>query len=174
MSFIQRCKEGAQLEELTRQDDRFYLENARLRSQIRIKEGRAKPIDLLAQYIRYFHEPDVNESVALNEPCFYVDNLQLDDLEDLEVDIPVYIKLENGQNSDFWNNLIVLVQHRINELKKYQGRGSLVQRSGKWLILIQDNCDIFYHICTVFLKLAYTWFYDSPNDTLKFWNQLVH
>ena len=35
----------------SKQEETFHLEQARLRSKIRIKDGRAKPIDLLARYL---------------------------------------------------------------------------------------------------------------------------
>lgn len=40
MSQLQRIKEAAQFEEWERQEDQFHLEQARLRSQIRIQDGR--------------------------------------------------------------------------------------------------------------------------------------
>lgn len=40
ISRLQRMKEAAQFEEWERQEDQFHLEQARLRSQIRIQDGR--------------------------------------------------------------------------------------------------------------------------------------
>lgn len=39
---LQRSKEAAQFEEWERQEDQFHLEQARLRSQIRMQDGRGK------------------------------------------------------------------------------------------------------------------------------------
>lgn len=40
MSLMQRSKEAAQFQEWERQEDQFHLEQARLRSRIRIQDGR--------------------------------------------------------------------------------------------------------------------------------------
>jgi hypothetical protein len=51
MALMQRQKEAAQFEEWERQEDQFHLEQARLRSRIRIQDGRGKlpiPIYILA------------------------------------------------------------------------------------------------------------------------------
>lgn len=42
---MQRSKEAAQFEEWERQEDRFHLEQARLRSCIRIQDGRGNTIE---------------------------------------------------------------------------------------------------------------------------------
>lgn len=42
MQNVQRSKEAAQFEEWERQEDNFHLEQARLRSHIRIQDGRGK------------------------------------------------------------------------------------------------------------------------------------
>lgn len=42
MQNLQRNKEAAQFEEWERQEDNFHLDQARLRSHIRIQDGRGK------------------------------------------------------------------------------------------------------------------------------------
>lgn len=42
MQKVQRSKEAAQFEEWERQEDNFHLDQARLRSHIRIQDGRGK------------------------------------------------------------------------------------------------------------------------------------
>ena len=64
---------------------------SRIRSQIRIQDGRAKPIDLLAQYVSSEH--DVT-AVDMHEPYTHLTGLTLGDLEDLLEDIKVYQQLE--------------------------------------------------------------------------------
>ena len=48
-----------------KQEDTFHLQQARLRSSIRIANGRAKPIDLLAVYINPDEE---NLEIQMHEP----------------------------------------------------------------------------------------------------------
>lgn len=61
LSKQQRDKEAEQFKEWAKQEDYFHLKQARLRSKLRIKEGRAKPIDILAQYINVFGENQTME-----------------------------------------------------------------------------------------------------------------
>lgn len=104
LSMLQRSKEAVQFEEWERQEDKFHLEQARLRSRIRIQDGRAKPIDLLAKYISAEEEVD---AVEMHEPYMYLNGLQIEDLEDLTEDIKVYKELERGKNLDYWNDITV-------------------------------------------------------------------
>lgn len=54
MTKLQRDKEAEQFKEWIQQEDYFHLKQAKLRSKLRIKEGRSKPIDILARYINVF------------------------------------------------------------------------------------------------------------------------
>ncbi|XP_044734936.1 cactin [Chrysoperla carnea] len=115
LSMLQRSKEAAQFEEWERQEDKFHLEQARLRSRIRIQDGRAKPIDLLAKYISAEEEVD---AVEMHEPYMYLNGLQIEDLEDLIEDIKVYKELERGKNLDYWNDITVIVEDELHKLRK--------------------------------------------------------
>ncbi|CAG9858584.1 unnamed protein product [Phyllotreta striolata] len=114
---MQRSKEAAQFEEWERQEDKFHLEQARLRSHIRIQDGRAKPIDLLAKYISAEEEVD---AVEMHEPYTYLNGLQIKDLEDLVEDIKVYKELERGKNLDYWNDITVIVEDELQKLRKIE------------------------------------------------------
>ena len=48
----------------------FHLQQAKMRSKIRIEDGRAKPIDLLAKYISA--EDDDLAAVEMHEPYTYL------------------------------------------------------------------------------------------------------
>lgn len=48
---------------------KFQLKQVKLRSKIRIEEGRAKPIDLLAKYI---NAEDDNMAIEMHEPYMYL------------------------------------------------------------------------------------------------------
>lgn len=119
MVLLQRSREAAQFEEWERQEDKFHLEQARLRSKIRIQDGRAKPIDLLAQYISNQGLEDALE-MQMHEPYTYLNGLGCQDLEDLLVDIQVYIELEKGDNNEYWEDLTVIVQDELQKLKKLE------------------------------------------------------
>ncbi|OQR67170.1 hypothetical protein BIW11_02247 [Tropilaelaps mercedesae] len=109
----QRQREGAQFEQWAAQEDSFHLQQAKLRSKIRIKDGRAKPIDLLARYISAEEE---DFSVDMIEPYFYLNGLTLDDFEDLIEDINVYMRLESKKNQEYWNDIRIIVDEEVRKL----------------------------------------------------------
>lgn len=113
----QRNKEAAQFQEYGRHEDEFHLEQARMRSKIRIQDGRAKPIDLLAKYISAEEEVD---AVEMHEPYTYLHGLSCQDLEDLVEDIKVYKELEKGKNFDYWDDLTVIVADELTKLRKLE------------------------------------------------------
>ncbi|UYV79523.1 CACTIN, partial [Cordylochernes scorpioides] len=112
---IQREKEAAQFKEWEKQEDIFHLQQAILRSKIRIVDGRAKAIDLLARYISA-EEGDL--TVEMNEPYIYLNGLSISDLEDLQEDIRVYKELENGRNQDYWKYLEIIAEDELHKLRK--------------------------------------------------------
>lgn len=56
------------------------------RSKIRIRDGRAKPIDLLAKYIS---AEDDDLAVEMHEPYTFLNGLTVTDMDDLLEDIKV-------------------------------------------------------------------------------------
>ena len=60
---MQRMREEQQHAEWEKSADQFHLEQSKVRAKIRIREGRAKPIDVLAKNL---HEDDMD--VELTEP----------------------------------------------------------------------------------------------------------
>lgn len=146
MVMLQRSREAAQFEEWERQEDKFHLEQARLRSKIRIQDGRAKPIDLLAQYIS---NQSLEESIEMqmHEPYTYLNGLGVQDLEDLLIDIKVYIELEKGNNNEYWEDLTVIVQDELQKLRKLELGGeyqvTVGRREGIHQSVARDITDIF-------------------------------
>lgn len=118
---LQRDKEAMSFKEWEEQEDKFHLEQAKLRSKIRIQDGRAKPIDLLAQYV----STDNNDlEIQMHEPYTILVGLAIDDLEDLMVDIKVYMELEEGKNAEFWKDMTVVCRDELQKLKKEDPRYS--------------------------------------------------
>ena len=88
----ERKRENDKFAKWQKDEDEFHLQQARLRSKIRIEDGRAKPIDLLAKYV----STDENEidTIEMHEPYTYLNGLTIKDLEDLLVDIRVYEEID--------------------------------------------------------------------------------
>jgi hypothetical protein len=146
---MQREKEAEYFREWEKQEDTFHLQQAKLRSDIRIKDGRAKPIDLLARYIS---AEDDDLAIEMHEPYTYLNGLTIQDLEDLLEDIKVYIELEQGKNVGYWRDITIITEEELNKLRKmdptYQNRVQIAdfvgdRRSGINPAVIDDVATVF-------------------------------
>jgi len=115
MEMIQRDKESEYYKEWEKQEDRFHLEQALLRSKIRIQNGRAKPIDLLAKYISA--EQD-ELAIEMHEPYTYLNGLTINDLEDLVEDIKVYLELHIANQESYWKDITIICEEELAKLKR--------------------------------------------------------
>ncbi|XP_059847049.1 splicing factor Cactin isoform X2 [Hypanus sabinus] len=129
LEMLQREKEAEHFKTWAEQEDYFHLQQAKLRSKIRIMGGRAKPIDLLAKYIS---AEDDDLAVEMHEPYTFLNGLTASDLEDLLEDIRVYMELEQGKNADFWRDMTTITEDEISNLKKLEasGKGPGERREG--------------------------------------------
>ncbi|KAF2358589.1 Cactin central domain [Trinorchestia longiramus] len=126
----QRQREAAQFSQFSRQEDNFQLEQARIRSQIRVEDGRAKPIDLLAQYISSECELTSTGVLHVHEPYTHLTGLTLNDLEDLMEDIKVYQQLDReSKNQWYWSDLTIIVMDEIRRLKMRDAAGDTAATS---------------------------------------------
>ncbi|KAG0426137.1 hypothetical protein HPB47_026741, partial [Ixodes persulcatus] len=108
----------------------FHLQQAKLRSKIRIEDGRAKPIDLLARYISAEEE---DFGVEMLEPYIYLNGLTVQDLEDLQEDIKVYMELENSRNLNYWRDVQIIVEEELRKLRRLDtSSASLIIRTGAY------------------------------------------
>lgn len=119
MELEERQRENDKFSKWQQDEDEFHLQQARLRSSIRIQDGRAKPIDLLAKYISAEEEMDV---VEMHEPYTYLNGLTVSDLEDLLADIRVYEKIDLDKNRDFWSDIVTIVNDELHKLHKMDAK----------------------------------------------------
>ncbi|KAM4709559.1 splicing factor Cactin [Discoglossus pictus] len=129
LEMLQREKEAEHFKTWEEQEDNFHLHQAKLRSKIRIRDGRAKPIDLLAKYIS---AEDDDLAVEMHEPYTFLTGLTVSDLEDLLEDIQIYMELEQGKNVDFWRDMTIITEDEISKLRKLEtsGKGPGERREG--------------------------------------------
>ena len=121
---LQRSTKAEYHRQWDRQEDIFHYNQIQLRSKIRIKDGRAKAIDLLVQYTIGDHD---NSTVEMHEPSSYLNGLTIRDLEDLLADIRIYTQLEEQQKStkrshqydeQYWRDVTIIADDELSKLKK--------------------------------------------------------
>ncbi|KAL1602868.1 hypothetical protein SLS59_004523 [Nothophoma quercina] len=91
-------------------EDRFVLQQAKKKAALRVKGGRAKPIDWLAVTLRFIdptksiHDEEVEDhELDVVDPEGVLEGLDATDLSDLEKEIENYLTLEtNRSNRDYW------------------------------------------------------------------------
>ncbi|KAJ9124314.1 hypothetical protein QFC22_001114 [Naganishia vaughanmartiniae] len=122
---LARLAESAQMADWIAKEDDFLLEQSRRRAGIRMKENRAKAIDFLAINLRFADPAGTQKSInplgmdeddgwgwedaglefEIDEPWLIFENLTLQDTEELEQDIRMYLSLEKSPtNKEFWED----------------------------------------------------------------------
>lgn len=116
------------------QEDSFVLKQAKKKADIRVREGRAKPIDWLAVILRVIDpdrdlldddEEEVQHDVVDPEGVF--EGLNDEQLKELETDITSYVSLEtNKKNLDYWKTMQIICNDRLEKLKPLGPEGRAV------------------------------------------------
>lgn len=134
-SRMARLAESAQMASWVAKEDDFYLEQAHRRAVIRVKENRAKPIDLLSINLKWAdpniiaeHEnkqdDDDDEAgleIDLDEPYSIFEDLSLEETQELHQDIQMYLSLDkHDSNLDFWRSMLIVCDDKLEELNEEQ------------------------------------------------------
>lgn len=128
-----RLTDIQQLGDWETRETQFHLEQARKRAEIRIRDNRAEPIDLLAIHLKLSQQnsdysisglniqqfdEDFSLEIDMKEPFLIFDNLPLHKVESLQKDIRMYLTLEqNHEALDFWNSLMIVCEDKLEELR---------------------------------------------------------
>uniref|UniRef100_A0A7S2U3K1 Splicing factor Cactin n=1 Tax=Lotharella oceanica TaxID=641309 RepID=A0A7S2U3K1_9EUKA len=124
----ERMQVLADLEDYEAKEDEFIRNQTKVRSEIRIKEGREKAIDILAKNLRIYQDDEdldanisVDLDVELTEPYRIFQGLEKDELLDLKKDIKEHVDLK--EDPDYWNALMTVCNDEIENLDaEYYGR----------------------------------------------------
>ncbi|XP_038202796.1 cactin-like [Arvicola amphibius] len=177
LELLQREKEAENFKTWEEQEDNFHLQQAKLRSKIRIRAGRAKPIDLLAQYIR---AEDDDLAVEVHEPYTFLTGLTVAEMEDLLEDIQVYMVLEPGKNVDFWRDMTSITEDEISKLRKLEasGKGPGERREGINASVSSDVQSVFKgktynQLRVIFQGIQGKIRAGGPNLDMAYWESLL-
>uniref|UniRef100_H0X2K6 Splicing factor Cactin n=2 Tax=Otolemur garnettii TaxID=30611 RepID=H0X2K6_OTOGA len=177
LELLQREKEAEHFKTWEEQEDNFHLQQAKLRSKIRIRDGRAKPIDLLAKYIS---AEDDDLAVEMHEPYTFLNGLTVADMEDLLEDIQVYMELEQGKNADFWRDMTIITEDEISKLRKLEasGKGPGERREGVNASVSSDVQSVFKgktysQLQVIFQGIEGKIRVGGPNLDMGYWESLL-
>lgn len=113
------------MREWVSQEDAFVLKQARKKAEIRVKEGRARPIDWLTVILRVIdptrHPLDdefEDDELELVDPDGVFEGVSDVELSDLEKDIETFLHLEtNPKNRDYWKTMKVICRDRRKQTR---------------------------------------------------------
>lgn len=122
---INQLQEDERMREWVAQEDDFVLKQAKKKADIRVKEGRAKPIDWLAVTLRVVDptrdplDDEVDEKdLDFMDPDSVFDGLPETQLSDLRKDIDTYMNLEtNSKNRDYWRTMQIICKDKQRKLR---------------------------------------------------------
>lgn len=173
----QREAEAEHFKTWEEQENHFHLQQAKLRADIRIQDGRAKPIDLLIKYVSVEeHDP----ALDIQEPYTFLNGLTVADLEDLLEDMQVYAELEQGKNAAFWRDMTILTKDEISKLQTLDvsGRGPGELREGVNASVSSDVESVFKgktyrHLQVIFQGIEGKIHAGGPNLDVGYWESLL-
>ncbi|KAF2968323.1 hypothetical protein GQX73_g5262 [Xylaria multiplex] len=103
-------------------EDKFVLKQSKKKADIRVREGRAKPIDFLAFNLRYidtdrdvFDDDDMDVQINVPAPTAVIEALNESEASELDAEIKSYHTLEtSARNREYWTALrTLLADHRL-------------------------------------------------------------
>ncbi|ROV94826.1 hypothetical protein VPNG_09315 [Cytospora leucostoma] len=117
-------------------EDKFVLKQSKKKADIRVREGRAKPVDYLAFNLRYidtdtdrdvFDDDEADIDIDVPAPDRLLDGLSEAELKELESDITSFYTLESSaRNRDYWKSLLTLCNDRRQKLQGFDHEGRAI------------------------------------------------
>ncbi|KAI4129714.1 MAG: hypothetical protein LQ338_002098 [Usnochroma carphineum] len=119
-----QAQEAEQMREWVSKEDEFVLKQSKKKAHIRIKEGRAKPIDWLAVTLNVvdqtkdlLEDNGAESDVDVIDPAWVFEGLGMSESRELGKEIQSYLTLEtNDQNREYWDALRVICQDHQERL----------------------------------------------------------
>lgn len=117
---LNKLQEDERHREFLAKEGQFVLQQKRKAAEIRVKEGRARPIDWLAVNLRIIDpiRDLINEDIREDDldyvdPESVIDNLSSDQLTDLRRSIDDFLELDhNSNNRDYWRTMKTLCKEK--------------------------------------------------------------
>jgi len=122
LDVLQKERVLAEAAELEQRDEGFHAEQARTRSEIRIREGRAKPADVFYDILNAVS----TSGTDIQNPSGMLDMLEANELGDLEREAKAHAALDahDEEKSRYWAAVLLLCDHELGIRRREDaGRG---------------------------------------------------
>ncbi|XP_028789932.1 cactin [Neltuma alba] len=116
MAILARERARAEFQDWEKKEEEFHFDQSKVRSQIRLLEGRAKPIDILTKQLSGSDDLDIE----INEPYMVFKGLTVKEMEELRDDIKMHLDLdrETPTHVEYWEALLVVCDWELAEARK--------------------------------------------------------
>ncbi|KAL9235978.1 hypothetical protein vseg_010694 [Gypsophila vaccaria] len=116
MMLLARERSRAEADDFEKKEEEFHFDQSKVRSKIRLREGRMKPIDVLTTYLDESDEFDVE----LDEPYMVFKGLTVKEMEELNDDIKLHISLDRQTPTHiaYWEALMVVCEWELGEARR--------------------------------------------------------
>ncbi|KAL8106113.1 splicing factor Cactin-like [Apium graveolens] len=103
-SLIDEDRAQAKFQEWEKREKKYYFDQCKAGSEIRLREGRIRPIDIL--------------SMHLDEPYLAFESLSVKDLDELRKEIVMHLDLDRETPTRYWEELLVVCGWELAEARK--------------------------------------------------------
>ncbi|KAF9596740.1 hypothetical protein IFM89_012939 [Coptis chinensis] len=116
MALLARERARAEFQDWEKKEEEFHFDQSKIRSDIRLREGRTKPIDVLSRHLNVSDDVEVE----IEEPYKVFQGLTVKEMEELRDDIKMHLDLDRATqtHTDFWEALMVVCDWELAEARK--------------------------------------------------------
>ncbi|XP_065881299.1 splicing factor Cactin-like [Euphorbia lathyris] len=116
MALLARERARAEFQDWEKKEEEFHFDQSKVRSVIRMREGRMKPIDVLSKHLNVSDDLDID----LNEPYTVFKGLTVKEMEELHDDIKMHLDMDRKTQThvDYWEALLVVCNWELAEARK--------------------------------------------------------
>ncbi|XP_048225666.1 cactin isoform X2 [Ricinus communis] len=116
MALLARERARAEFQDWEKKEEEFHFDQSKIRSHIRLHEGRTKPIDILSKHLNASDDMDIE----IEEPFIIFKGLTVKEIEDLRDDIKMHLDMDRQTQThvDYWEALLVVCNWELAEAQK--------------------------------------------------------
>ncbi|XP_044498548.1 cactin [Mangifera indica] len=116
MALLARERARAEFQDWEKKEEEFHFDQSKVRSEIRLREGRVKAIDILCNHLSGSDDLDIE----INEPYMVFKGLTVKEMEELREDIKMYLDLDRAtpMHIEYWEALMVVCDWELAEARK--------------------------------------------------------
>ncbi|CDP20057.1 unnamed protein product [Coffea canephora] len=116
MALLARERARAEFQDWEKKEEEFHFDQSKVRSEIRLREGRTKPIDILTKHLN----PSDDLDIEINEPYMVFKGLTVKEMEELHEDIKMHLDLDRSTPThvQYWEALLVVCDWELAEVRK--------------------------------------------------------